>query len=51
MAASFTVFALRTTRDATVQVELLGEGFDGTLNCDRAKTYWFGPRLQWCWAT
>lgn len=50
MAASFTVFALRTTRAATVLVELLGEDFGGTVTCDRAKMYWFGPRLQWCWA-
>lgn len=50
VADAFTVFALRTTRAATVLTELLGEDFGGTVTCDRAKMYWFGPRLQWCWA-
>jgi transposase len=50
VAAPFTVFALRTTRAATVLRELLGEQFHGAVMCDRAKMYWSLPRLQWCWA-
>jgi transposase len=50
VAAPFTVFALRTTRAATVLRELLGEQFNGAVTCDRAKMYWSLPRLQWCWA-
>ena len=50
VAATFTVFTLRTTRAATVLQELLGKQFDGVVNCDRAKMYWSLPRLQWCWA-
>jgi transposase len=50
VAATFTVFAIRTTRAATVLTELLGERFSGVVNCDRAKMYWYLGRLQWCWA-
>ena len=51
VAASYTVFALRTTRAATVLEELLTEAFAGVVHCDRAKMYWQnGRRLQWCWA-
>jgi transposase len=50
VAATFTVFALRTTRAATVVQELLGQEFQGVVMCDRAKMYWWLPRLQWCWA-
>jgi transposase len=51
VAASYTVFALRTTRAATVLQELLTEVFAGVVHCDRAKMYWQnGSRLQWCWA-
>lgn len=50
VAKSFTVFALRTTRAATVLTELLTEQFDGVVMCDRAKMYWQQGRLQWCWA-
>jgi transposase len=49
VAAEFTVFALRTTRAATVLDELLTERFDGAVMCDRAKMYWQQGRLQWCW--
>jgi transposase len=49
-APGFTVFALRTTRAATVLEELLTERFDGAVMCDRAKMYWQQGRLQWCWA-
>ena len=50
VAASYTLFALRTTRSATVLDELLTEAFDGVVNCDRAKMYWSIGRPQWCWA-
>lgn len=50
VAATYTVFALRTTRAATVLQELLTEVFDGVIHCDRAKMYWQNGRLQWCWA-
>jgi len=50
VAGNYTVFALRTTRAATVLEELLTEAFDGVVNCDRAKMYWGVGRPQWCWA-
>lgn len=50
VAPRFTVYALRTTRAATVLNELLGEAYTGVVNCDRARMYFCLPRLQWCWA-
>jgi transposase len=50
VAATYTVFALRTTRAATILEDLLTEAFDGVVNCDRAKMYWKRGKLQWCWA-
>lgn len=50
VAATFTVFAMRPTRAATVLAELVGESFAGVVHCDRAKMYWLFQRLQWCWA-
>jgi transposase len=50
VASSYTLFAVRTTRAATILHELLTEGFDGVVNCDRAKMYWNIGRPQWCWA-
>jgi transposase len=50
VADSYTVFALRTTRAATVLQELLTDTFSGVVNCDRAKMYWNVGRPQWCWA-
>ena len=50
VAASYTVFAVRTTRAATVLQELLTDTFSGVVNCDRAKMYWRIGRPQWCWA-
>ena len=50
VAGTYTVFALRTTRAATVLDELLTDTFDGVVNCDRAKMYWNVGRPQWCWA-
>jgi transposase len=50
VATTFTVFALRTTRAATVLTELLGTAYGGVVNCDRAKMFYSQSRLQWCWA-
>lgn len=50
VAGSYTFFALRTTRAATVLQDLLTDAFDGVVNCDRAKMYWNIGRPQWCWA-
>ncbi|QVL32470.1 IS66 family transposase [Telmatocola sphagniphila] len=50
VAATFSVFALRTSRKAQVVLEFLGDSFTGVLGCDRAKMYWAFGRLQWCWA-
>ena len=50
VASTYTVFALRSTRAATVLKELLTDDFDGVVNCDRAKMYWKIGRPQWCWA-
>jgi transposase len=50
VAGSYTVFALRTTRAATVLRDLLTDDFAGVVNCDRAKMYWNVGRPQWCWA-
>jgi transposase len=50
VARSFTVFAVRATREATALGVFLGEKFRGVVTCDRAKMYWRVQRLQWCWA-
>jgi transposase len=50
VANTYTFFALRTTRAATVLDELLTDKFQGVVNCDRAKMYWKIGRPQWCWA-
>jgi transposase len=50
VAGAFTLFACRTSRGADVLDDLLGEGYAGTIHCDRAKMYWRFGRLQWCWA-
>jgi len=50
VARTFTVFAVRATREATALGDLLTEAFRGIVTCDRAKMYWRVKRLQWCWA-
>jgi transposase len=50
VAKTFTYFACRTSRGATVLEDLLGESYAGVIHCDRAKMYWRFGRLQWCWA-
>jgi len=50
VAKSFVVFAVFSSRAAQAITELLGENFQGIVNCDRAKMYFQLPHLQWCWA-
>jgi transposase len=50
VAAAFTLFAVRPSREATGITELLGESFPGIVHCDRARMYLSLDRLQWCWA-
>jgi transposase len=50
VATTYTIFALRTTRAASVLGEFLTDAFDGVIHCDRAKMYWQNGKLQWCWA-
>ena len=50
VASTFTVFAIRATREATALADLLTDRFKGVVTCDRAKMYWRAKRLQWCWA-
>jgi transposase len=50
VAATYTLFACRTSRAAEVPKQLLGEDFAGVIHCDRARMYWTFGRLQWCWA-
>jgi transposase len=50
VARTFTVFAVRATREATALTTFLGEAFHGIVTCDRAKMYWYLGSLQWCWA-
>jgi transposase len=50
VAASFTLFAVRPSREASGVTDLLGESFSGVVHCDRARMYLSLERLQWCWA-
>jgi transposase len=50
VARGFAVFAIFSSRKGEALPKLLGESFDGIINCDRAKMYWQARRLQWCWA-
>ena len=50
VAASFTLFATRTSRAADILADWLGEAYTGVIHCDRARMYWSFGRLQWCWA-
>jgi transposase len=50
VAAAFTVFAVRPSREASGVTDLLGESFQGVVHCDRARMYLSLSRLQWCWA-
>jgi transposase len=50
VAATFTLFATRTSRAADILTDWLGEAYMGVIHCDRARMYWSFGRLQWCWA-
>src|SRR5262249_47572580 len=50
VAATFTLFATRTSRAADILAQSLGEAYTGVIHCDRARMYWSFARLQWCWA-
>lgn len=50
MANTFSVSAVRNSREATAIDELLTDQFRGVVACDRAKMYWRAGRLQGCWA-
>jgi len=50
VAATFTLFATRTSRAADILAQWLGEAYTGVIHCDRARMYWSFGRLQWCWA-
>lgn len=50
VARLFAVFTIRPTRSGEAVGGLLGEGYTGIVNCDRAKMYWQAKHLQWCWA-
>jgi transposase len=50
VAATFTLFAVRPSREASGVSDLLGDSFQGIVHCDRARMYLSLERLQWCWA-
>lgn len=50
VAHTFTLFACRLSRAATVPIDFLGATFAGLIHCDRARMYWAFGRLQYCWA-
>jgi transposase len=50
VAATFTLFATRTSRAADILDQWLGKTYAGVIHCDRARMYWSFGRLQWCWA-
>jgi transposase len=50
VAAAFTVFAVRPSRERAGVTDLLGPSFPGVVHCDRARMYLTLERLQWCWA-
>lgn len=50
VAPLFTVFGIFANRKRESLVSLVGDYQGIILNCDRAKMYLDGKRLQWCWA-
>jgi len=50
VAPMFTVFGIFGDRSRRSLVSLVGNYQGIILNCDRAKMYLDGKRLQWCWA-
>lgn len=50
VAPTFAVFAIFLNRKRESLQKLVGDYSGVILNCDRAKMYFDGKRLQWCWA-
>jgi transposase len=50
VAAQFAVFGIFLSRKRDALAALIGNYAGIILNCDRAKMYFDGDRLQWCWA-
>lgn len=50
VAPAFAVFGIFGNRSRESLVSLVGDYSGIILNCDRAKMYLDGKRLQWCWA-
>jgi transposase len=50
VAPLFAVFGIFSNRSRQSLVSLVGDYSGVILNCDRAKMYLDGKRLQWCWA-
>jgi transposase len=50
VAPQFAVFGVFLTRKREALAALVGDYSGIILNCDRAKMYFDGDRLQWCWA-
>ena len=50
VAEMFAVFGIFGNRSRESLVSLVGDYSGIILNCDRAKMYFDGKRLQWCWA-
>ena len=50
VAPLFTIFGIFASRKRESLVSLIGDYSGIILNCDRAKMYLDGKRLQWCWA-
>ncbi len=50
VAQAFAVFGIFANRSRESLVSLVGDYKGIILNCDRAKMYLDGKRLQWCWA-
>lgn len=50
VAQTFAVFGIFANRSRESLVALIGDYQGILLNCDRAKMYLDGKRLQWCWA-
>jgi transposase len=50
VAQAFAVFGIFSNRSRESLVSLVGDYQGIVLNCDRAKMYLDGKKLQWCWA-
>jgi len=50
VASMFAVFGVFMNRKRESLQKLIGDYSGVILNCDRAKMYFDGKRLQWCWA-